>query len=138
VVSDGEHLIDPVYVDAISTGSAKAGPYMRGGETLMSSDAAVKSETTHIKHYDGATAFIADYTIVLKADNTVDSTKSTVTFKSLFYTSSGDPVYYKPGKEFTTLPITITSVTLNPDKSIASFSLHLVIGIHQTVRGRTE
>ncbi len=106
----GNALADTITVDATSKGTAAKGP--------CTSDDDLKSAQEHAKEYDGATKFKADYTIVLKADNTVDQTKSSVTFTTVTYTSGGTEVK----SNFKTLPIVITSVTLNMDKSVKSFT----------------
>jgi hypothetical protein len=98
-------VIDPtITIKATASGTATGG-------TQPATDNA------HAMEYNGPTSFTANYTIVLKPDGTLDTTKSTVTFKTLTFTDNG--VLTNSG--FTTLPITITGVTLNKDNSIASF-----------------
>jgi hypothetical protein len=103
-----------------NTSAVVAGTYMRGGETLTTSAVALKSNQDWAAQYDGATEFKADYTINFNKDNTVDSKTSTVTFITVNYTDNKKEVKSK----FTTLPITITGVTLtnNDPTKIESFT----------------
>lgn len=121
---DSETVIDPtVTVQATASGSAVAGTYVRNGTTMTTSDKQAAAANEHAAEYDGSTQFTANYTIALKPDNTVDSTNSTVTFVTINYTAKGKLVTETP-PGFTTLPITITAVTLNPDNSVASFDFN--------------
>jgi hypothetical protein len=114
ILQDGETLIDPtITVKGTSTGNAVAGPYMRDGMTLMTSDVALKTAQDYATRYNGPTEFTANYTIVLKPDNTVDATKSMVTFTTVNYTvSTGPNMTSLVTSNFATQPITITGVTL--------------------------
>jgi hypothetical protein len=86
----------------------------------------LKDAKAYAARYAGATTFIVEYTIVFQADGTLDQSKSTVKFTTVTYTFTPRPDGASrtetPNPAFTTLPITITSVALNPDKSVASFT----------------
>jgi hypothetical protein len=84
---------------------------------VPTSPVALKSTADYIARYDGPSEFSADYTIVLKADNTVDSSKSFVTFQTINYTSSG--VLKK--SMFKTFAIPITGVTLDGTGAVQTF-----------------
>jgi hypothetical protein len=122
---------DPtVTVKGDNNGTAAAGKNDAGKDT---SAVQLKTAQDYVSRYNGATEFKGDYTIVLKPDKTVDPTKSTVTFITVNYTSSGKLVK----SNFTTQPITITGVTLKDD-SIASFMLTPTTGIQPMLRVRTD
>jgi hypothetical protein len=101
----------PLVIDPTITIKATASGTATGGTQPAIDNA-------HAMEYDGPTSFTANYTIVLKADGTVDKTKSTIKFKTTTYTANG----MEEPSSFTTLPITITGVTLNKDNTIASFT----------------
>ena len=115
VASRGNALASLILLDPTVTVNGTATGTVAAGATTSADD--LKAAQDHAAQYDGPTQFRADYTIVLKADDTVDTTQSTVTFKTVNYTDNG--VLATSG--FTTRAITITDVTLNADKSIASF-----------------
>jgi hypothetical protein len=121
LLPDGEILIDPtVTIKGTVTGTAAKGTYTRNGKTLTTSDKQLAATKKHAAEYNGATEFTANYTIVLNKDKSVDTSKSTVTFTTVNYTSGGNLV----ASGFQTLPITITGVNLinNDPTKIESFT----------------
>jgi hypothetical protein len=107
---------DPTLViDGLSSAKATAGTYTVNGMQKKSTPKQVSDQQKHIQNYDGPTGFYATYTIVLNGGK-VDSTKSMVTFRTIYYTSSGS----KTPSSFTTLPIPITDATLTGGK-VTSF-----------------
>jgi hypothetical protein len=131
---DPEIVIDPqITIKGNSTSSAAKGTYKdaEGKEQESTADEVKDSQEYNMK-YDGDTEFKADYTIVCKADGSIDLDKSTIKFITINYTHQN---YRRvagkleklgmPKKEpstFTTLPIKITGVTLNDDGSIKSLT----------------
>ncbi|MCZ8200775.1 MULTISPECIES: PEP-CTERM sorting domain-containing protein [unclassified Microcystis] len=91
-----------------------------GEKVAGSTDADVQAVNDYIKKYSGPAEFKVIYTIVLKADHTVDTTRSKVKFDTIKYTSNGQDVKSK----FTTSDIPITSVTLTNDATpkVSSFT----------------
>ena len=135
VLADGGILIDPtVTVDATSTSSVGTGPYIRAGETLFTNDTQLANAKAHAAQYDGPTQLIADYTIVLKPDKSVDPTKSTITFESVNWTYKGTLVTEKAPR-FKTVAVPIVQVVLNPDDSVASFRFEGVDWYPPTANG---
>jgi hypothetical protein len=102
---------DTVTVDATSTSSVAKGSYTRDGMMFTTSDAALKAETAHAKHYDGATQFKATYSIVVDDKGVLDKTRSTVKFKTVNYTSEGKSTL----SSFETTAIKVTGVELTAD-----------------------
>lgn len=116
----GQHaLAEKIRIKADSKGTAIAGEYVVGDETRKPTAKQLEGQKAHIKQYDGEVNIEADFTIVLKADKTVDDTKSSVTFDTLSFAQNGKQVKYP----FTTSPIKIIEVTLinNDPTMIESF-----------------
>jgi len=93
-----------VTVEATVKGEAKAGTY--DGMTTTAED--LKTAQDYVTRYSGPAEFEVEYEIVLKADKTVDSDKSTVTFKAVFFTDNqkrGADKSYK--SNWTSAPIKI-------------------------------
>jgi len=116
-LTTGHALAADITIDGTASGSAVGGK----GTTKEQLDAAEK----YIKRYSGPTQFTATYNISFKADKTVDSTKSTVSFKTIKYTVDGKEVK----SSFTTSPITITSVKIKDSDTtkIESFTFESLI-----------
>jgi len=89
-----------------------------GGEERTTSDVQLKSAQDHAKRYEGPATYEVHYSITLKADKSVDTTASTVTFKKVTYTSSGT----KTTTSFETVAIPITGVTLGACDVLESFT----------------
>jgi cellulase/cellobiase CelA1 len=94
------------------------GTVMVGGEERTTNAGQLKSAQDHAKRYDGAATYNVHYSITLKADKSVDTAASTVTFKKVTYTSSGT----KTTTTFETVAIPITGVTLGPCDVLESFT----------------
>jgi hypothetical protein len=93
------------------TGTAEAGD-------VPPTESELRGSMEHAKRYDGKTELSVTYTIVLKADNSVDPTKSTVQFTCVHYTSSGTP---NKKSDWKTHPVPITAVVLTPGGQVSSF-----------------
>jgi cellulase/cellobiase CelA1 len=94
------------------------GTVMVDGEERTTKDAQVKSAQDHAKRYNGPATYNVHYSITLKADKSVDTAASTVTFKKVTYTSVGA----KTTTDFETFAIPITGVTLGPCDVLESFT----------------
>ena len=145
-----------IVIKGNATSSAEKGKYTPpGGKEFESSDAQLNYRSAYDKRYDGPTEFKAKYIIVFKADNSLDTTKSTVQFTTVNYTvrygfkevknaafteedekewiKDGGSVYRHGGiayvltppkllkDSWSTLPITITEVTLKDCCVVTSF-----------------
>ena len=103
-----------------SKGTVVAGSYeKKPGDTRTSTPDQVKDQAIYAKRYDGEVNVEADYTIVFKADKTLDTTKSSVKLDTLSFALFGKQSKFP----FTTPAIKIIEVTLtNKDpKMIESF-----------------
>lgn len=117
---------NPVPLSFSSSYSAKGdvksevvkGKYMRAGMEEETTDAQLKRNQDHAKQYDGPATYEVHYSITLKADKSVDTTASTVTFKKVTYSSSGT----KTATGFETVAIPITGVTLGACDVLESFT----------------
>jgi hypothetical protein len=91
----------------------------------VSKEIHVKNAANYAKQYDGPTEFKAKYKVCLKADKSLDPNKSTIEFTLVYFTWNGKKNDgKKKGKEWETLPIKITGVTLNAAKTeVESFTL---------------
>jgi hypothetical protein len=123
-----DSILDPViYINGTSSGTAVAGVNDRGVPTTAKQ---LVDRQKHASDYDGPTEFSADYTIVVRHDNTIDTSKSTVTFQTINYTGYGKLVE----SNFKTLPIQINDATIKDGKVVA-FSFEATDWYPDTAQG---
>jgi PEP-CTERM motif len=123
-----DSILDPlIYINGTSSGTAVAGVNSRGVATTAKQ---LADRQKHAADYDGPTEFSADYTIVIRPDNTIDASKSSVIFQTINYTGSGKLVE----SNFKTLPIQINDATVK-DGKVVSFSFEATNWYPDTAQG---
>ena len=102
----GVTFLDPTIT---FTGTTAAGATDKNGNPNKGAD-------DHAKIYNGPTQLIVDYMIALK-DGKFDPTGSTVTFTTVYYTTSGT----KTPSTFKTLTLPVSTATLGAGGSVETF-----------------